>query len=40
MSLLEVSLARSLPERMVEHQRAFELVQILQKAKTKLSCKT
>jgi len=40
MSLLEHSLRLSMWERMVEHQRAFELVQTLQSAKIKPPCKT
>jgi len=40
MSLLEHSLRLTVWERLVEHQRAFELVQTLQKAKIKPSCKT
>ncbi|HTB62748.1 MAG TPA: hypothetical protein VK737_04090 [Opitutales bacterium] len=40
MSLLEHSLRLSPWERLVEHQRAFELVQTLQNAKIKPSCKT
>jgi hypothetical protein len=40
MSLLEHSLSLTVWERLVEHQRAFELVQTLQSAKIKPSCKT
>ncbi len=40
MSLLEHSLSLSVWERLVEHQRAFELVQLLQNAKIKPPCKT
>ena len=39
MALLEHKMSLTPWERMVEHQRAFELVQILQNAKIKPSCK-